>query len=242
MRQDPDVRGKGITLEGVTMIRTCTAYLLSVGMMISRHLERWQDYRAGSSSFFLRLLADRRPVLGALLASAALFTASSPDALKAQQSARVAPAAVPAAKALSVSLKQYKVVRDPKGGERLIDAAKVVPGDVLEYRATYTNTSAQPITNLVATLPIPAGTQYVPRSAQPQAAAPLAATSDGVFAAEPLMRRVDGQARAIPYGEYRSVRWRVAQVPARGAVSVSTRAKVEVVIPPARPAPPASLR
>jgi len=177
-------------------------------------------------------------MLAATLASALLVTGSGPDALHAQPSARPAPAAT----ALSASLKQYKVVRDPRGGERLIDAAKVVPGDVLEYRATYTNTSAAPITNLVATLPIPAGTQYVPRSAQPQAAAPLAATSDGVFAAEPLMRRVDGQARAIPYGEYRSVRWRVAKVPAKGAVSVSTRAKVEVVVPPARPAPASSPR
>jgi len=142
-------------------------------------------------------------------------------------------AAPAAGKAVRISLTQFKVIKDAKGAEKLVPAAAVMPGDVLEYRATYLNAGAAPVTNLIANLPIPAGTEYLPRSARPLAA-PQAATSDGVFAAEPLMRRVDGQARAVPYNEYRALRWRIGTLPPRGAISVSTRARVEVVKPPAR--------
>ena len=167
------------------------------------------------------------PFVGLLAGAMLIGGAAAP----AQQADRAAGAGKP----VRISLTQFKVVKDAKGAEKLVAAAAVMPGDILEYRATYTNNGAAPVTNLVANLPIPAGTEYLPRSARPLTSAPLAATSDGVFGAEPLMRRVNGQARAVPYGEYRALRWRIGTLPARGTVSVSTRAKVEVVRPPARP-------
>lgn len=163
--------------------------------------------------------------------------------------AQLAPERLPAAvnvpaaakSAIEVTLVQKKVLAGPKGAERLVDAGTVRPDDVIEYQATYTNTSAKPVTQVVARLPLPAGLAYVPRSARPAEGAALAA-QDNQFGPEPLMRRlVTGKTEAVPYDEYRNVRWTLGQIPAGRSVTVSARARVEAVRPvttaPAEPAP-----
>lgn len=139
-----------------------------------------------------------------------------------------------AATAVAVELTQHKVVRNEKGEEQLVEAASVKPGDVIEYRATYTNKSAKAVTGLVGNLPIPEGLEYVPRSAKPGASLVKAAADDGVFASEPLVRALPGgKTEPVPYGEYRALRWALGQLPAGGVTAVSARAKVEVVVPKA---------
>ena len=44
-----------------------------------------------------------------------------------------------------VTLKQFKVTKDAKGETKYIDASVVLPGDVLEYQATYTNRGTAPL-------------------------------------------------------------------------------------------------
>ena len=90
---------------------------------------------------------------------------------------------------MSVELTQRKVIKDAQGKEQLVDASTVKPGDVLEYRATYTNNSAKTVTGLVGELPIPLGLEYQRKTARPGAAQVKAATKEGVFSAEPLMRK-----------------------------------------------------
>ena len=53
------------------------------------------------------------------------------------------------------------------------------PGDVIEYVATYLNTTAQPVRNLEATLPIPANTEILLESTRPNAA--IASSSWSTF-------------------------------------------------------------
>ena len=147
----------------------------------------------------------------------------------------VAKEAAPATdkKVVAIVLTQSKVVKAADGTEQLQDAASVKPGDVVEYKATYTNNTGKAVTGLVANLPIPEGLEYLPKSAKPGATLVKAATKDGVFAAEPLVHTVAGKTVPVAYGDYRSLRWTLGQLPANGVTAVSARAKVQIVVPPA---------
>ncbi len=134
--------------------------------------------------------------------------------------------------AIAVELTQNRVVKNEKGEEQLVDAAAVKPGDVIEYRATYTNRSTKNVTALIGDLPIPEGLEYIPRSARPGAALVKAAADDGIFSSEPLMRALpDGKKEPRPYSDYRALRWTLGQLPAGGVTTVSARARVEIVVP-----------
>lgn len=67
------------------------------------------------------------------------------------------------------------------GKEKLEDASSVKPGDVIEYRVTYTNSGKRAIKNMLATLPVPLETEYLPQTAKPGASMMNAATLNGVF-------------------------------------------------------------
>ncbi|WP_175950757.1 DUF11 domain-containing protein [Burkholderia sp. BCC0405] len=134
--------------------------------------------------------------------------------------------------AVVINLEQKKVVKDANGAERLVDASSVKPGDVIEYRATYKNTSAQPVKQLVADLPIPEGLEYQSKTARPAGANVIAATKTGEHGPEPLMRTLaDGKRQAVPYNEYRDMSWKIGQLNSGASVVVSARAKVEAVVP-----------
>ena len=152
--------------------------------------------------------------------------AAAPTA-PAAKTVAVAPAAV------TVVLTQAKVVKAADGKEKLVDAASVKPGDVIEYRATYTNRSTNTVKNVVASLPIPEGLQYQPMSAKPGATIVQAAVKGGVFGAEPLTRKVAGKVEPVPYADYRSLRWNLGELPAAGVAVVSARAAVQVFVPTA---------
>jgi uncharacterized repeat protein (TIGR01451 family) len=138
-----------------------------------------------------------------------------------------------AAKAVvSVNLTQVKIVTGTNGREKEVDAASVLPGDVIEYKATYTNNGKQPVKGLLAGLPIPEGLEYLPNSAKPGGTIVKAAVKHGEYAAEPLTRKdPSGKSESVPYNEYRVLRWEIGQLKAGASVTVSARAKVEKVVP-----------
>jgi uncharacterized repeat protein (TIGR01451 family) len=110
------------------------------------------------------------------------------------------------------------------------------PGDLLEYRVTYTNRSASAATGLVANLPIPAGTTLVARSELPPDV--LASTDGAHFAPPPLMRALrqsDGSTRQVPVPleEYRTLRWSLGTLAAGHSAQVQARVQVNTVPPPA---------
>ena len=178
-------------------------------------------------------LAGLRACLGT---GALLLAGFAPPAVAQQTPLAVKPQAAAAAvkKVVAAELTQFVVVKAPDGKEQLLDASSVKPGDVIEYRVTYTNNTGKAVTGLMADLPIPEGLEYVPRSAKPGADLVKAAVKDGEYAAEPLMRKGKAnKAEPVPYAEYRALRWTLGQLPAGGVAAVSARAKVEVVVPPA---------
>jgi len=114
------------------------------------------------------------------------------------------------------------------------------PGDVLEYRVSYTNHSKSAISGLVANLPIPPGTTLVDRSAIPPDA--FASTDGAKFAPVPLMRVVksaDGKEQRVlvPLEEYRELRWNLDTLPAGTTKQVQARVRVNEVPKAASAAP-----
>lgn len=129
--------------------------------------------------------------------------------------------------AVRVKLTQARVEIEA-GKEKLVAVETVKPGDVIEYRAVYTNTSKQSVRELMASLPVPQGLEYVAKSAKASAGLPTVqvAARDGKFGAEPLMVTEGGKKVAVPYAQYRELRWRVGAMEAGRSVTVSARARV----------------
>ena len=127
-------------------------------------------------------------------------------------------------KVIKAELKQY-LVRTEAGKEVLLAATEVKPGDLVEYRVIYTNQGSRAVRDVEAQLPIPAGLEYLPRSVTPRQGAQFSA--GGAFAPEPLMREVSGgKKQAVPYDEYRRIRWALGQLAAGAKVEVAARARV----------------
>lgn len=121
-----------------------------------------------------------------------------------------------------------------KGKEALQSADQARPGDVIEYRVRYRNESAAAARQLAATLPVPAGLEYLPRTAQP---ATLLASLDGrTYEPVPLMRRVkleDGRTvlREVPAADYRYLRWSLGTLASHQERTVRARVRVAPLPP-----------
>jgi uncharacterized repeat protein (TIGR01451 family) len=132
---------------------------------------------------------------------------------------------------ITVILKQFKVLNDEHGNAKLVDVKAVLPGDVLEYRAVYSNrgSAALPV---VATLPIPESLEYVKESASASTdLVHTVALKDSQYSKEPLMQKVVTASGAtlsqpLPYASYRYVRWDLGNLSPGKSVEVSVRAKV----------------
>lgn len=138
----------------------------------------------------------------------------------AMATAYAAPVAV---EPVSVKLSAYHITQNAKGETVATVVDKVKPNDIIEYRANYTNNTGKTIKNLTATLPIPADTQFLAKSAP---AAALASTDGVNFAAMPLKRKVGTQTVNVPLREYRALRWTIAEVPAGKSVMVTAQTRV----------------
>lgn len=131
--------------------------------------------------------------------------------------------------AIESRLEARKVVRAADGTETFATADAAKPGDVIEYVATYRNTTAQPVRNLEATLPIPANTEIVSGTARPASA--KASVDAAKFSEVPLKRKVKREGREIdepvPLREYRYLRWYPGEI--AGGKSAVFSARVRVV-------------
>ena len=66
---------------------------------------------------------------------------------------------------LSGSVKAFRVVTHENGREEFQTADEARPSDVIEYRLTYANRGETTLRNVVVVDPVPAGTEYLTRSA-----------------------------------------------------------------------------
>ena len=156
------------------------------------------------------------------LALSALTMAPLPFVLAAPGASELAPT-------IKAQLQAFKVVLEKDGDEKLASAEVAQPGDVIEYRATYSNQGQRAATNMNATLPIPAALSYVPNTASP--AGFLASTDAASFAPAPLKRAAkdkDGKTVMVmvPFSEYRALRWNVKKLAPGDDFKISARATV----------------
>jgi len=136
---------------------------------------------------------------------------------------------LPSLAEVKVVLTASKVVL-VNGKELKESGEKARPGEVIEYVAEYRNTSKAPVTNVVATLPVPAGMEFVPDTVQPLQV--MASTDERNYAPLPLKRMVKGTdgkmvEQIVPYSEYRSLRWTLGEIQGGGSKIVKARMKVK---------------
>lgn len=159
-----------------------------------------------------------------------------------QVNAQTAPNVQVQAKPVAVEAVLTQMLVTVENGKEVLKPVEGVrPGDVIEYRVVYTNRTGQPVRDMQATLPIPIGLEYQARSALPSQNVEAAITG-GSYAREPLMRDVGGKKEAIPYSEYRSLRWAIAQISPSGRAEVQARMRVAsgtaVSVSPSSPGKP----
>lgn len=147
----------------------------------------------------------------------------------------VATAWVPAAWAAPVVTSKLEVrqLLTVSGHEQLKPATSARPGDLLQYRADYTNSGDQPAGHLLASLPVPAGTSLMTAGIAPAGAQ---ASQDGThFAPMPLMHDVtgkDGKVRQepVPMSAIRALRWDLGTLAPKQTRSVQIRVHVNTPI------------
>jgi hypothetical protein len=129
---------------------------------------------------------------------------------------------------LASQLVMSLVVMDGKA-EKLKAAPSVQPGDLLQYTAHYGNPTAATMRDVVSTVPVPVGTQWVPSSDQPHAAQ---ASVDGRdYGPLPLTRKqlqANGQwvQVPVPVAEIRYLRWPARALAAGESFDASLRVRV----------------
>jgi uncharacterized repeat protein (TIGR01451 family) len=131
------------------------------------------------------------------------------------------------------ALTVHRVVVDANGREKLESAATAKPGDLLEYVVEFHNNGQSTVHGLAATLPLPAGTEFVAGSQAP--VQPSASLDGSRFEPLPLKRKVtrpDGAVteELVPAREYRFLRWNPADLAANGTLTVSARVMVEPAV------------
>lgn len=126
--------------------------------------------------------------------------------------ATVAPAAYAAD--LNSKLEQFLVKLDDKGLEKFVEAKESEPGDIIEYRLTYSNSGDKAIPGLNVTGPVPAGTAYVAGSGMTGVTADFRVSIDGGknWENEPVVRtrvKPDGTVEeyVVTADKYTHIRW-----------------------------------
>lgn len=128
-------------------------------------------------------------------------------------------------------LNAFIVTTNDEGEESLVETTEVTPGDLIEYRVTYTNNLENGITELRPILPIPVGMEFVIESATPNPEGASLSNTGNSFQTVPLTRQVrqpDGTTveEMVPGREYRRLRWLVPSLDAGEQVILVARVKV----------------
>jgi len=128
-------------------------------------------------------------------------------------------------------LEVFRITVDANGEEISVPTTEVTPGDLIEYRLTYTNNLENGISQLQPILPIPIGMEYQLESATPSPEGASLSNTGSTFQNLPLTRTVrqpDGTTaeELVPGREYRRLRWLVPSLEAGDQVILVARVKV----------------
>ena len=120
---------------------------------------------------------------------------------------------------VNAQTKVMKILKNSDGREIAVPANHIAPGDVIEYHTTYTNTSAQPITNVNATVALPSNVQLVSLNSP----LPTQATTGG-----DSYQTIQQVGNTVVIKEnYSGLKWNLADLSPNAAQTVVIRAKVQ---------------
>ena len=128
-------------------------------------------------------------------------------------------------------LQAFKITVNESGEEVAVEVEEVRPGDLIEYRLTYTNNTDQAITNLIPTLPVPANMYYLGDTAEPEIQRASYQSSGNDFQVPPLTREVTTSGglqttEEVPPREYRRLQWTIATLEGGDSVTLTARVRV----------------
>lgn len=133
--------------------------------------------------------------------------------------------------AVSCELKAFKVEKSNPDSEqeKLVPAQAAKPGQVIEYRAKYTNNLKKKITSLKPTIPIPTGMTWIPGRKEKVSEASLDGKNFQKFPIKESRTLESGKVEqvAVDPSRYRALRWYVQELPAGGDILISTRVMID---------------
>ncbi len=108
---------------------------------------------------------------------------------------------------------------------KLVSAAEVTPGEKIVYTVEYTNDSAEPATDIVLAMPVPADVRFLEGSADRSGAIVRYSADGGASFVERsalVLPAVGGGTRAANSGDITHIQWRIA-----GPVLVGTSDEIK---------------
>ena len=120
---------------------------------------------------------------------------------------------------VNAQTKVMKILKNKDGREVAVPANHIAPGDVIEYHTTYTNTTAQPVTDINAMVSLPNGVQLVSLNSP----LPTFATTGG-----DSYQTIQQVGNTVVVTEnYSGLKWNLVDLPANAPQTVVIRAKVQ---------------
>ena len=120
---------------------------------------------------------------------------------------------------VNAQTKVMKILKNKDGREVAVPANHIAPGDVIEYHTTYTNTTAQPVTDINAMVSLPNGVQLVSLNSP----LPTLATMGG-----DSYRTIQQVGNTVVVKEnYSGLKWNLVDLSPNAAQTVVIRAKVQ---------------
>ena len=120
---------------------------------------------------------------------------------------------------VNAQTKVMKILKNKDGREVAVPANHIAPGDVIEYHTTYTNTTAQPVTDINAMVSLPNGVQLLSLNSP----LPTLATMGG-----DSYQTIQQVGNTVVVKEnYSGLKWNLVDLSPNAAQTVVIRAKVQ---------------
>ena len=120
---------------------------------------------------------------------------------------------------VNAQTKVMKILKNKDGREMAVPANHIAPGDVIEYHTTYTNTTAQPVTDINAMVSLPNGVKLISLNSP----LPTLATTGG-----DSYQTIQQVGNTVVITEnYSGLKWNLVDLPANAPQTVIIRAKVQ---------------
>ena len=156
--------------------------------------------------------ANQLPVINTSVITTPVTTITSIDALQLKPTFSTPDV-------VNAQTKVMKILKNSDGREVAVPANHIAPGDVIEYHTVYTNTTAQPVTDINAMVSLPSGIRMVSLNSP----LPTLATTGGD--SYKTIQQVGNT--VIVKENYSGLKWNLVNLNPNAAQTVVIRAKVQ---------------